>query len=703
LPHFNDPSVAVVQCRNISVDDPASCRVNRLLARSIDAFNVFLLTHTRFGWQPFVGHNALLRISAVRQVGAFTPGFFSDDLDLTVRLNLAGFRVVYAPSIQIGEKHPASYHAFRIRTYKWAYGCVQTLRAHSWDVLRSRRFSLAEKLSFFQFTGFYVAQSVLLLYLIVTLLLAPWFLPNYQPNFGEAFFAGMIIILVTYAPVLVYFARDGNRTTWLGTVLMCGLVYGSSDFASLRGVWDCLRQRARSWIPTNSRSTASPKWPLIGEALFGACLLLVPLVGNSPAVYVPAFYLFAGKFLWGPTISIVYNDDQLTARPLGDRILRIAQITVLVAVAAIPLFFIHPSVRASDHTGVQIAGRSLLVDGQPFQVKGIHYGPWRPGTGPNKGYPYPTREEIDSDLKLIKGMNVNTILVVDAPAYVLDLAQENGLKVLYSFTINWWTLGTPEDNARRQSILAQVSDLRAKPALLGWALGNEVPSAVLDKRGQESIRGGLRDLYDAVKRLDPHHPVTYSNWPITKDMDLSFFDFISFNVYPLWPPEVVARGFGNYIKDILLPIAGSKPLLIAEFGANTLEAGDEGQARLLKSSWEGLISGGACGGIVFEFADEWWKNYDNPKREGDWWDRQPAPDDEKRHDRDPEEYYGVMTAERNPRVAAATVRTMFSDKDIHAASHLGQFLTRFMVALLLVLSFAGWLWARPKSVSTETR
>lgn len=146
----------------------------------------------------------------------------------------------------------------------------------------------------------------------------------------------------------------------------------------------------------------------------------------------------------------------------------------------------------------------------------------------------------------------------------------------------------------------------------------------------------------------------------------------------------MANGYGNYIQKVLQPIAGNKPLLITEFGANIIEAGDEGQARLLRSSWQGLQSAGACGGVVFEFADEWWKNYDNPKRQGDWWDRKPAPDDEKQHDLDPEEYYGVETGERLPRMAAAAV------KEMYAAPSSARFVPVVAVAALLVLATGGW-------------
>jgi hypothetical protein len=150
----------------------------------------------------------------------------------------------------------------------------------------------------------------------------------------------------------------------------------------------------------------------------------------------------------------------------------------------------------------------------------------------------------------------------------------------------------------------------------------------------------------------------------------------------------VANGYADYIRKVLQPIAGNKPLLITEFGANTIEAGEEGQARLLRSSWEGLQSAGACGGVVFEFADEWWKNYDNPKRPGDWWDRRPDPDDEKRHDLDPEEYYGVMTGERQPRIAATAV------KEMYAMASSRQVVPAATVALLVLLAAGGWVLAR---------
>jgi hypothetical protein len=337
---------------------------------------------------------------------------------------------------------------------------------------------------------------------------------------------------------------------------------------------------------------------------------------------------------------------------------------------------------------VGIRGDSLLVNGSAFVVKGVHYGPWRPGTGPNKGYPYPAAHAVEPDLKLIRKLNANTILVVDAPAYVLDVAAKYNLKVLYTMYLNWWTIGT--DRARERADLSdRVNALRTKAGLLAWDLGNEIPPAVIQQRGQRTIEAELAELYRTVKALDPLHPITHSNWPVTKDLDLGFFDIASFNVYPLWPPEVVAQGYQSYIRNILKPLAGGKPLLITEFGANTLEAGEEGEARLLLQCWKDLRAAGACGGVVFEFADEWWKNYDNPRRSGAWWDRESAVDDEKTHDQDPEEYYGILTAERRPKAAAHVVEQMFAGGN--EDTRVSRIAPALLVSFLLLLAVGGWV------------
>jgi GT2 family glycosyltransferase len=695
LPYFQDERVAIVQCRSVAVRSSEYSWINQLLARSIDSFHAFMFICSRFGWLPFIGHNAFVRTEAVGAVGGLTPGYFSDDLDLTIRLNLRGYGIVYAPEIQLGEKHPPSYRSFRKRSYKWAYGCVQILKAHAWRVLTAGELSLAEKLSFFQFAGFYAGQTVLLAYLALTFLIGPLVLRGYPVDVTVGLVAGSVLIISIYLPVVSYFVKERSRPGWLGSVILCGLVYGTTDFSCARGVWDCLRNRERQWTPTNSASLQGNNAGLLSEAMFGIALLGIPLLFFPPLLYLPTSFLFAGKFLFGPALSILY-DDRRTKVARSGLSMKPALLALLLFAPILGTYLSFESIQATNGSNsVEIRGKDLYVGGQKFLVKGVHYGPWRPGTGPNKGYSYPSAREVDEDLRLIQELNANTILVFDPPGYVLDLAAKYNLKVLYTFYVDWWTIGSPENAGARDSILARVRELQDKPALLGWVLGNEIPESAIEQRDQGAIVDGLRDLYQAVKSLDSQHPITSANWPPAKDLDLRFFDITSFNLYPLWPPEVVAMGYGAYIIRVLQPIAGDKPLLLTEFGVNSIEAGEDGQARLLRQSWNGIRESGAVGGIIFEFADEWWKNYDNPARPGDWWDRVPAPDDEKKQDQDPEETYGIVTATRQPKPAFSVVKEIFSaettvdERAIPAA----------IVGLLIFGAAGAWLWARSRRQS----
>jgi hypothetical protein len=153
----------------------------------------------------------------------------------------------------------------------------------------------------------------------------------------------------------------------------------------------------------------------------------------------------------------------------------------------------------------------------------MHYGPWRPGTGPNKGYSYPSPEQIDSDLRLIRELNANTILVFDPPEYVLDLAQKHRLKVLYTFFIDWWSFASCKDvPSTEETIFRRVKEYSGKPSVLAWVFGNEIPRSVVDQYGERPIESRLAALYHSVKVLDTQHPITHSNWPPTKDLDLHF-------------------------------------------------------------------------------------------------------------------------------------------------------------------------------------
>jgi beta-galactosidase/beta-glucuronidase len=69
------------------------------------------------------------------------------------------------------------------------------------------------------------------------------------------------------------------------------------------------------------------------------------------------------------------------------------------------------------------------------------------------------------------------------------------------------------------------------PAILCYAIGNEIPAGIVRWHGRKRIEGFLQRLYRAAKSEDPDALVTYVNFPTTEYLRLPFLDFFCFNVY----------------------------------------------------------------------------------------------------------------------------------------------------------------------------
>ena len=128
-------------------------------------------------------------------------------------------------------------------------------------------------------------------------------------SFLPSLLVGLILVGLVYALLLSYYLKTTPRQRgWAKVLILCGLVYGGSDFSVLRGVIDATTGRKRTWIPTNLAGARSLDSVVFGEAGFGLSLLLVPTLQFPELLYLPCWYLFAGKFLFGPALSRLYQD-----------------------------------------------------------------------------------------------------------------------------------------------------------------------------------------------------------------------------------------------------------------------------------------------------------------------------------------------------------------------------------------------------------
>lgn len=668
VPFFDDDSIGVIQFRNVAEYRGDEVPFNRLLAPAIDMFDAFMTGLYQGLWQPFVGHNALLRTRDVIAAGGFTPGVFADDIDLTIRMNRAGKRVEYRRELEMAEFHPPNYRAFCARSSKWATGCMQVLRMHGLRILMDRNLSLAQKTGFFLFGGFYLTQAAIMAYVLIVLVLlplltvTPWRVTTWSLAFGT------LLPVAIFFPVLVYLRTEGRHLPFWKTLAACASTYGSTDWFTLRGLVQGLRHRQTTWAPTNG--ITGSKRPVSDWVHFGCGLLVlcIPLAIQPQLLFFPITWLFAAKLIFVPAVAAHYRQPTGSPPPQAPSVRHPSRRSPTLAVftLALPLMLLGTlkSFGADDHAGATTrkdgSGATLKIDGEAVVIKGIHYSPWRPGTGPGKGFAYPDEVKLRQDLELIRQTGANTILTYDPPETFPSLAEEYGLSLIYTFHIQWWQLPAGKVDEISDQIETRVAQLRDQSNIIAWMLGNEIDGWVLDEMGVERIRDILSTLRQSILKVDPRRPVCYGNYTLHRTLGLDDdMDLVAYNIYPFYPTEVAAMGYERFISKHIMPLTGGRPVLITEFGINSLEASEQRQAEVLQECWKGLLAAGCQGGIVFSFADEWWKNYDNPVIEPDWWRREEAPNDHLRHDRDPEEHYGIVYANRDPKPAYDTVREMF--------------------------------------------
>jgi len=250
----------------------------------------------------------------------------------------------------------------------------------------------------------------------------------------------------------------------------------------------------------------------------------------------------------------------------------------------------------------RVDGKFLEVDGQRFLIRGVTYGTFAPDFS-GAQFPFPLR--VADDFSRMRAAGVNTVRTYTVPTQeVLDEASRQRLKMMVGVP---WTQHVAFLQSRRSAakvrreVTESVRRIAGHPALLLAALGNEIPAAIVRWHGQVRIERFLADLFESVRDAVPDLLLTYVNFPPTEYLELPFIDVCAFNVY-LHREDDLRR----YIAR-LQHVAGTRPLLLAEAGADSLREGEERQAALTAMQLRVSFAEGACGAIAFAWTDEWWR------------------------------------------------------------------------------------------------
>ena len=280
-------------------------------------------------------------------------------------------------------------------------------------------------------------------------------------------------------------------------------------------------------------------------------------------------------------------------------------------------------------------GKYLLDGADKFYLRGVSYGPFAPNS---RGERYPEPERAAADFALMKRLGANVIrLYVPPPPWMVEAAQKAGLRMMLG--IPWPFHMAFLDSADmmreiRDAIRKTVLDTRQfGETIAAYSIGNEIRSDIVRWHGPRAVSKFLAELRDLGKQIDPAALFTYSNYPSAEYLDLSFLDFVSFNVY-LHREE----DFRRYLTH-LMGQCGELPLVLSETGMDTIREGEQHQADLLSWQCRAAFELGLSGFIVFAFTDEW---HTGGAEITDW-------------------AFGLTRRDRSPKLAFDAVGKVFSD------------------------------------------
>ncbi len=284
----------------------------------------------------------------------------------------------------------------------------------------------------------------------------------------------------------------------------------------------------------------------------------------------------------------------------------------------------------------EVRGKFLYRDGRKLFVRGVTYGPFAPGPD---GEPY-SEDAARRDFAQIAAHGFNAVRTyTPPPAWLLDEAERHGLLVLAGLAWEQHVAFLADAGHARAivaRVAAQVTARAGHPALLGWAVGNEIPAPVVRWYGAERVTAFLAQMAEAVRAQDPGALVTYVSYPSTEYLDLRPFDLTCFNVF-LERRET----FEAYLAR-LQNVADDRPLLLTEVGLDSGSHGEEEQARALDWQLRAALAGGCAGAFVFAWTDEWHRGGMDIE---DW-------------------HFGLTDRAREPKPALAAVRQAFADAPV---------------------------------------
>jgi len=192
----------------------------------------------------------MIRADVLRKLGWSTS--ITEDWELTIRLYLAGYKVLYTPYIQAPAECVSTVRRLIKQRMRWAEGHTYNVRKYFWPVLRSPNLSWQEKLEFIYYAPYYL-QSVLFAVATGSWIIGVLILGQKLPMWGEVFGWSLVVSNALALPLmnLSGVLLEGSlRRDALGLLSFIGLSWILAPFQAYASMKAMSEKKEGGWVRT---------------------------------------------------------------------------------------------------------------------------------------------------------------------------------------------------------------------------------------------------------------------------------------------------------------------------------------------------------------------------------------------------------------------------------------------------------------------
>lgn len=312
VPRFADPRIGMVQAR-WSHENREESALTRAQATLLDGHFVVehKVRHDRGLFFNFNGTAGIWRRAAIDSAGGWQHDTLTEDLDLSYRAQLGGWRFGYAHLVAAPAELPPDIAAFKSQQHRWAKGSAQVLRKLGGRILRADLPLRVRVEALLHLAGNVGYPCVLLLALLLPAAVR-------VEGKGPAIFHAFLFLACTASVLLFYGTSqraigrgvlERTRDSLLAVALGIGMC-----IAQTRAVVEGLFGRVGVFVRTPKRGergapgayrTALRGWPGV-ELLLAAWFVwgVVGALEHGAHSALPFLLLFLGGFTWVGALSV---------------------------------------------------------------------------------------------------------------------------------------------------------------------------------------------------------------------------------------------------------------------------------------------------------------------------------------------------------------------------------------------------------------